>query len=96
MILLLLKDVFLHKRIDALGGYRGTAMAMPEKNIGLPGGDRAGSRLGIRDHTMVNCREIGQINRGGETTWRGQIVDLFYDEYFFHNRDGRFMKNLPN
>jgi hypothetical protein len=37
MILLLLKDVFLHKRIDALGGSRGTAMAMPEKNIGLPG-----------------------------------------------------------
>jgi hypothetical protein len=68
MILLLLKDVFLHKRIDALGGYRGTAMAMPEKNIGLPGGDRAGGRLGIRDHTMVNCRAIGQIGRGEEAS----------------------------
>jgi hypothetical protein len=41
MALLPFKDIFLHKRIDALGGSRGTAMAMPEKNIGLPGGGPA-------------------------------------------------------
>jgi hypothetical protein len=44
MVFLPFKIIFLHKRIDALGGSRGTAMAMPEKNIGLFGRRTSTSR----------------------------------------------------
>jgi hypothetical protein len=35
MVFLPFKDIFRHKRMKAFGGSRGSAMAMPEKNIGL-------------------------------------------------------------